>query len=176
MLHINIIITHLASIITPLSVSDVTHHTYLAANNIYCSRDNGQDTAGAWRDYFSEEIPFCSDHDYVSYEAPGDQVWPHPPVCPGHQGEARHSQAVTPASYSEEETSDTFDETITSIARDTMSQLESQLDIVSAALYRSVFTDSYEAGEVGGGSLELDNSCNLDLAPCSDGNDQKLLK
>ena len=96
-------------------------------------------------------------------------VWPHPQQQP----EAGYSQA----SYSEtEETSDcgqaAFDETIQSIAIDTMSQL----DIVSQAFYKSVFTDSYEVGELGTGGLDT-ATCNLDLTTsCSDGRYQNLLK
>lgn len=103
--------------------------------------------------------------------APSHQVWAHPPACGQNLGEAGYGQAI-----SEEETSDcgqaAFDETIQSIAIDTMSQL----DIVSHAFYKSVFSDSYEAGEAG--TTGLDNPCNLDLvaASCSDGEYQKLLK
>ena len=167
--------------ITPLSVSGVTHHTYLAANNIYCSRDIGySDTGASWKNCFSVDFPPHSDHDYnvklseYNYDAPSShQVWAHPPVSGQHPGEAGYGQTI-----SEEETSDcgqaSFDETIQSIAIDTMSQL----DIVSHAFYKSVFTDSYEAGEEAGGTSGLDNPCNLDLvaASCSDGEYHNLLK
>ena len=86
-------------------------------------------------------------------------------------GEVGYGHAI-----SEEEASDcgqaVFDETIQRLADDTMSQL----DIVSHAFYKSVFTDSYEAGEALGVS-GLENSCNLETAPsCSDGEYQNLLK
>ena len=168
MLNINIIIT-LASLLL-YCVSGVSHHTYLAANNIY--RDHGYTDTGTWKDCFSVDFPPHSDHCYNvklseysdhHYEAPSDLVWPHP-----------QQQAET--GYSQEETSDcgqaVFDETIQSIAIDTMSQL----DIVSQAFYKSVFTDSYESGDLG--SNGLDNpTCNLDLTTsCSDGRYQNLLK
>ena len=157
------------AIITSLlfSVSGVTQHTYLAASNIYCPRDISY-SGDSWKNCFPVDFPQHCDHDYshVSYDpALSDQVWTQSP------GEVGYGHAI-----SEEEASDcgqaVFDETIQRLADDTMSQL----DIVSHAFYKSVFTDSYEAGEASGVS-GLDNSCNLELAAsCSDGEYQNLLK